>query len=245
MARCNEMSRIIFFCLAVGLPCQPLFAEEDGLYDCLIEASTVIDVSSPVPGILADITVERGDRVSTGQVLARLESAVEEAALELARERAAFGRRKVVRNKDLYEKQLISIHDKDELETESHLAELGQAEAQLERRTIHSPISGLVVERYLEPGEFVESQPILQIAKLHPLHVEVILPVSRLGTVRKGMRATVLPQAPVGGRYQARVVIVDRVVDAASGTFGVRLILQNPDYRVPAGLKCQVDFSGS
>ncbi len=241
------MSRIIFFCLAVGLPCQPLFAEEDGLYDCLIEASTVIDVSSPVPGILADITVERGDRVSTGQVLARLESAVEEAALELARERAAFGRRKVVRNKDLYEKQLISIHDKDELETESHLAELElrQAEAQLERRTIHSPISGLVVERYLEPGEFVESQPILQIAKLHPLHVEVILPVSRLGTVRKGMRATVLPQAPVGGRYQARVAIVDRVVDAASGTFGVRLILQNPDYRVPAGLKCQVDFSGS
>ncbi len=51
--------------------------------------------------------------------------------------------------------------------------------------------------------------------------------------------------APVGGRYWARVAIVDGVMDAASGTFGVRLILQNPDYCVPAGLKCQVDFSGS
>ncbi len=212
--------------------------------DCLIEASTVIEVSSPVAGILEEVTVERGDRVSTGQVLARLESAVERAALALARERAAFGRRKVVRNQELYEKQLVSIHDKDELETESRLAELElhQAEAMLERRTLRSPSSGVVVERYLDPGEFVEAQPILKIAKLHPLHVEVILPVSRLGTVREGMAATILPQAPVGGRHRARVAIVDRVVDAASGTFGVRLILPNPEHRIPAGLKCRVAF---
>ena len=40
----------------------------------------------------------------------------------------------------------------------------------------------------------------------------------------------------------ARVTVVDRVVDAASGTFGVRLELPNPDYRLPAGLKCKVRF---
>jgi multidrug efflux pump subunit AcrA (membrane-fusion protein) len=39
--------------------------------------------------------------------------------------------------------------------------------------------------------------------------------------------------------------IVDRVVDAASGTFGIRLEIPNPGNRIPAGLKCKVRFSGN
>jgi len=45
-----------------------------------------------------------------------------------------------------------------------------------------------------------------------------------------------------GGTYTAKVVIVDRVIDAASGTFGVRLEIPNPKYELPAGLKCRVIF---
>jgi hypothetical protein len=40
-------------------------------------------------------------------------------------------------------------------------------------------------------------------------------------------------------------VIVDRVVDAASGTFGVRLELSNSDLRLPAGRKCNVTFDAT
>ncbi len=42
--------------------------------------------------------------------------------------------------------------------------------------------------------------------------------------------------------FVARVVVVDPVVDAASGTVGIRLELPNPNYRLPAGLKCKVQF---
>jgi len=38
------------------------------------------------------------------------------------------------------------------------------------------------------------------------------------------------------------VTIVDRMGDAASGTFGVRLSLPNPDNQIPAGLKCDLNF---
>jgi multidrug efflux pump subunit AcrA (membrane-fusion protein) len=41
---------------------------------------------------------------------------------------------------------------------------------------------------------------------------------------------------------EAKVTVVDRVVDAASGTFGVRLELPNPGYKLPAGLKCKTRF---
>jgi len=56
------------------------------------------------------------------------------------------------------------------------------------------------------------------------------------------MHAKVIPEAPIGGQYTAEVKIVDRVIDAASGTFGVRLELPNPGYRLQAGLKCKVIF---
>ena len=53
-----------------------------------------------------------------------------------------------------------------------------------------------------------------------------------------------LPESPVGGRHNARVHVVDRVMDPASGTFGVRLELQNPGLRLPAGIKCKLNLPG-
>lgn len=58
------------------------------------------------------------------------------------------------------------------------------------------------------------------------------------------MQAEVYPEDPVGGVHKAVVTVVDQVFDAASGTIGVRLELPNPDYAIPAGLKCQVRFGG-
>ncbi|MBW1999104.1 MAG: HlyD family efflux transporter periplasmic adaptor subunit, partial [Deltaproteobacteria bacterium] len=74
------------------------------------------------------------------------------------------------------------------------------------------------------------------------LHVEVILPVEMLGSIKKGMIATVRPESPVSGAYKAKVLVVDKVVDAASGTFRVRLELPNPKFQIPPGLKCKVIF---
>ena len=42
--------------------------------------------------------------------------------------------------------------------------------------------------------------------------------------------------------YQANVVLVDRLIDAASGTFRVRLALDNPELKIAAGLDCYVSF---
>ena len=56
------------------------------------------------------------------------------------------------------------------------------------------------------------------------------------------MKAQIIPETEEEGDYIATVAIVDRVIDPASGTFGVRLELPNPDYRLPGGLKCMVRF---
>jgi membrane fusion protein, multidrug efflux system len=56
------------------------------------------------------------------------------------------------------------------------------------------------------------------------------------------MKGVVKRDAPAGGIYTGKVIVVDRVVDAANGNFGVRIKLPNPEYRVTPGLKCKVAF---
>jgi multidrug resistance efflux pump len=110
---------------------------------------------------------------------------------------------------------------------------------------IRSPINGVVVERTLGPGEYAYDQShLMTVSQIDPLYVEVYVPLSQFGRIRLGMSAEVYPEDPVGGRYAAIVVVVDQVFDAASGTIGIRLELPNPDYALPAGLKCRARFAG-
>ena len=240
-------------------------------FDGLIEPTLSANMGSNTPGILESVNVDRGDMVKEGQVVASLQAGVEKSTMELAKARAEldatikakkgemeFAERSKQRKKELYEKKTLSFQEWDEAETRRMLAELALNEAEeakrlaeleykrsvevVKRMSIRSPVNGVVVERYLHPGEYIEDKPVMKLAQIHPLHVEVIMPVSTLGSVKVGMEAQVKPEAPVGGVYKAKVTIVDKVVDAASGTFGVRLELPNPDYKLPPGLKCKVVF---
>jgi hypothetical protein len=72
--------------------------------------------------------------------------------------------------------------------------------------------------------------------------VEVILPAQVFGKIKPGMRATIVPELPEYGEHTAKVTIVDKVIDSASSTFGVRLEMPNEKQKVPSGLKCVVKF---
>ena len=214
--------------------------------DCLLEPHLEVDVGSPVFGILDDVKVKRGDVVTKGQVVAQLRSDAESASVKLAEARALFNRRKVERNDDLYRDELISLHEKDEIETQSLISDLELLEAQerLNMRTIRSPLSGVVVERLLSPGEYVQETPILRLAQINPLNVEAIAPVELFGSAAVGDTARVVLAAPLQGEHTVRVTVVDRVIDAASGTFGIRLELANPGNAIPSGMNCTVFLGG-
>ncbi len=215
--------------------------------DCLIEPSLEVKLGSAVDGIIAAMLVERGDTIRRGQPLVRLNSQLETAAVESSRGRAEYARRKSVRNDELFDKQLISAQERDQLETEAKLAELElrEREEALKLRTITSPIDGVVVDRLMAPGDQVSRAggQILRLMQLDPLFVEVVAPATLFGKIRAGHTARVTPQG--GKAHTAKVSVVDRVVDAASGTFRVRLELRNPGYTIPAGLRCSVQGLGN
>jgi len=183
-------------------------------------------------------------------------------SLQSGENRLDYARIKATRREQLHSDHYISAQDRDEAESERRLAEsqllesrdnqqlsereYQRASEQLRLRTVKSPINGVVVERLMNPGEMSDNRdskrPIMKIADITTLYVETLLPLEALGKVRPGLDAVVLPEAPVGGKFNAKVKVVDRIIDAASGTFGVRLELPNAKLEVPAGVKCRVVF---
>jgi len=83
---------------------------------------------------------------------------------------------------------------------------------------------------------------VMTIAMLDPLKIETFVPISRYREIDIGTLANIDMAAPIDEVRRAAVVVVDRVFDAASGTFGVRLEMPNPDYRLPGGFRCKLTF---
>lgn len=241
-------------------------------YECLIEPHSLVEISTREEGIIDELHVKRGDLVKKDQVLIKLESGLEEVTFRLAQARVkmnsdiafkrttlAYHSRQLKRMDKLYKKKHISFSEKDKADTDVLLArtdlndakenmeltiiERDRAEYILGRRTIYSPINGVVVESFLDKGESVDdSRPIMSIAEVDPLNIEVILPVEQYGSVKVGSFADVTPVISGGTAQKVKVVIVDRVIDAASNTFGVRLLLPNPDHKIPGGVRCDIKF---
>lgn len=272
MRRCGALlRRVATACIVMVVSLSPFNAHAtEQRLACVIHPSMEIRLASAMVGLLSDVPVDRGQVVEKGEVVAKLDSSVQEVELmlaelrassnietEIARARFDLTETRGARIEELYARQVATEEQYQELQAERRLValeteraaveaqaallELQRAETMLELQRMRSPIVGVVVERLLSPGEFVhQDAPVLHLAQIDPLHVEAFLPTSMLRTVQVGMTATVYPQDPVGGAYDATVLVVDQVVDAASSTFGVRLALPNPDGDLSAGLRCEL-----
>lgn len=137
--------------------------------DCIITPHLVTELSTPVMGVLDEVLVEKSDRVEAGQVLARLESSVERAAVDLARARAqidsevaesevniTFDAKRKQRMDSLFKQKTVSEDVRDEFERDARLAgvrlqqakdlknirqyELEGMQARLDQKTIRAPL---------------------------------------------------------------------------------------------------------
>jgi len=241
---------------------------------CLIGPERVADIGTPVVGVVASIDVDSGDRVRAGQPLVVLRGDVEEAGVQAAQLRAridadvraaeanlALARQRHERAVQLMEQGFVSNQASDQARAELDIAlqkleqarsqqqlaarELGVVRAQLGQRTLRSPFGGVVVDRFVNVGERVEDRPLLRLAMLDPLRVEVVVPASRYGSVTVGDGLSVQPELPGIEAVFAKVTKIDPVIDAASNTFRVRLKLPNPGYKLPAGARCKVELPGN
>jgi RND family efflux transporter MFP subunit len=258
--------------LTLLLLAAPAASAAEMAFDCVAEPTQRVQVGSPVTGLLAEVLVGRGDRVMPGDVVAKLESKVEKANVQLAKAqseaeevmqaqqtRLNLAEADLSRALRLVHSGSVATSKVEELQARAEIArrdldtekrklliakiELERQQALLDRQSIRSPIRGFVTEQSLRAGEFVrQDSPIMTIVQIDPLHVEAYIPVALWGKITTGTKAGVVLDQPDHERRDARVTVVDRVFDAASGTFGVRLELPNPGDLIPAGQRCRLQF---
>ena len=261
---------VLFFMLSLsfGIADTNVTLEE---FDCVVIPSNVADLGSNARGVIARTAVDRNDFVKQGDIIAVLDEEVEYATVALAEKQASnmseielakvnltYAKREQERAEKAYKENAFSMHDYDvaKVKTEQAIIKLLQAEekqalaqnrlkeaqARLAHRTIRAPFSGVVMERFKTIGEYIDDDPVVRLAQLDPLHVELIVSAEKKSNIKVDMQAKVCSDRNDGQGWSVSVVQVDEVIDAASGTFGVRLLLPNPEYKIPAGLRCDLKF---
>ena len=242
-------------------------SEPAGPFDCLIEPSAVVELSAQAQGIVAELLVDRGDRVRKGQLVARLQDTAERANLAIAVQRAKneagvrlkearlrFEDRRSERNAGLITNNIVTAKEADEIRTARDLAywelkeaeeqaalarlQVDVAEAEVKTREVRSTVDGVVMERNRDPGENASGAYILKIAQLDPLFVETFVPVTQLPRLKPGARVEIRGESLANRVMQGTVDVVDRVADAASGMMKVRVRVANEGYGEFSGLRC-------
>jgi RND family efflux transporter MFP subunit len=241
---------------------------------CLTSPERVVDIGSSIVGVVSSVKVDVGDRVRKGDLLITLAAGVERAGVVAAQARsdidadvlAAQANLELATQRHQQAQQLqsqgfVSSGATEQARVEREIAaqklqqargqrrvsssELGVVQAQLRQRKSHSPFDGMVIERYVNPGERVEDKPMLRVAKLDPLRVDLVMPASRYGSVAVKDSLRIQPDLPGVAAKVAQVTHVDPVIDSASNTFRVRLRLPNPGNTLPAGVRCRLETPGA
>jgi membrane fusion protein (multidrug efflux system) len=214
-----------------------------------------VKVSSLVPGRIARLNVTEGDYVRKGEALAAIEDRPyqdqlrqAEGAVEQAKANLENAKLNRDRNETLFQRGIAAGKDLEDARTQVSVNEaaLSQAEAQaslvrlqITRAQSLSPLSGVVVKRFVSVGEQVDgtaAQPIFEVANLHPAELFANVPADYLGRIHLGQEFAISTDAFPGKSFSGRVVAISPAVDSSTNVGLVRIRIENREGLLRLGM---------
>lgn len=205
------------------------------------DAIRSVVVTPLVPGQIASLSVKTGMRVNKGDVVAILDSEAEKIALEKAQVALTSAADKLARNEDL--RKIISRADLQDAQSAVDTARLAVAEAEfnLKRRTITSPVSGIAGIVNVSEGDYVTvSSALVTVDDRSRLLVDFWVPERFTSLVQEGTAVSAIAIARPGKVYAGKVVAVDNRIDAASRTLHMQAEVDNSNDELRAGQSFEV-----
>jgi membrane fusion protein (multidrug efflux system) len=200
----------------------PMMASYSGT--AALEPEREAQVVAKTSGVLQKLMVEEGDRVREGQLLAQLDP--ERPTLEVARAEANLRRleNEFRRSQELFSAKLVSseAHDRIRFDLETQRAAFDLAKLDLSYTRIVAPIDGVISQRLVKEGNFIQLQSAMfRIDDFDPLLAVLNVPERELRTLRPGLEVAMSVDALVGRTFRGVVARISPVVDAGTGTFRV------------------------
>lgn len=204
-----------------------------------IEAFAEADVVAKVDGEIQTLSVEEGDIVARGQVLARLDG--DRLRLELSESEARLRKmqRDFQRNRDLREKGLLSEGDFEKLQydLEAFEASYNLAKLELDYTQIRAPIDGVISERYIKRGNTIRAgDKTFRVTSFNPLVAYLHVPEREYRQINGGQPVSIHIDALAEHNIAASVTRVSPVVDPATGTFKITIEIDNADRMIKPGM---------
>lgn len=217
-----------------------------------LKAEEEVTVSSEVDGIVRKITVEEGSRIQQGMLLAAvndidygLEYKKSEAALKQSQASLANARAEFSRKHSLYEEELITRQQFDDVSTKLALAQaemeraraaLGASREKLARTKIYSPLTGAVKEKKISIGDYVRNgTPLFALIKIDSLKLNFTISEKDAAALKIGQEVVFTVDAFAGQKFKGRVSLLYPNVEERTRTLQAEAVIPNADHLLKPG----------
>lgn len=205
-----------------------------------------VSVSSPVlQEVIDSVLVEEGTEVTEGQPIVQLRAEREALEVERTQKLIDLGTFKTTGAQSLFNDKMGSkekwLEEKAQLELSTILHRA--AETMLKEKTVRSPLAGVVVKKYKEAGESVDrAEKLMDIVNIDQVYVQFYLNPELMEKTKEGQEVRVKFPVINHAEFTGKITFVDPRIDAGSGFFRVKVLLENKARTIKAGMRASADF---
>ncbi|MEW5807276.1 MAG: efflux RND transporter periplasmic adaptor subunit [Acidobacteriota bacterium] len=203
------------------------------------EPFTEVRISSEEGGIVEKLNFDKGDHVQKGKELIWINAQLLQASLEEARADLALKESNYQKAETLLERKSITAQDRLNAKTqyEMAMARYEQARIRLDKAIVESPISGVVVEKSVEEGEFVPpGGNVAVIQDLLKIRVSAALPEPEIPYIHRSSEAVITLDAFPGDHFKGHVSYIGNAANSVTRTFPMEVVLYNPGMKIKSGM---------
>ena len=217
-----------------------------------LKADEEVTVSSEVDGIVRQIKVDEGSSVNKGTLLVEineidyvLDWKRSEAALKQTEANLANAQAEYKRKNTLYQEELITRQQFDDITTKIALAdaEMDRAKAtlaiskeKLARTKVYSPLTGAVKEKRVSIGDYVRNgTPLLQLIKINPLKLNFTISEKDAASIKIGQEVAFSVDSYADKKFKGRVSLLYPNVEEKTRTLQAEALVPNADHLLKPG----------
>lgn len=216
-----------------------------------------VTITPEIEGKVKKVLVDEGDIIKKGQLLVQLEDrrqtlAVAEAGARIRENEANLAYLEITlkRREDLLKKNVLSKQDYDEILSQVNLtkaradslrAALGRARKDLEDTRVYSPLDGIISEKIISEGEYVDAgKALLKAVNIHPLKLHFTLPESHATLVKLGQLVRARVKAYPGEEFSGKLYFINPQIDPSTRAVQIKAYFDNPGGRLKPGFFADV-----
>jgi RND family efflux transporter MFP subunit len=197
-----------------------------------VNTKEIILVQPEFQGTLVSLNVKAGQRVSKGQVLARIDDAGLSQQVASLENQYALAKTTFERQKNLWDQKIGSEIQYLQAQTQMISAQRGvaQIKAQLSKTIVRAPFSGTIDEVFVEKGQVVapSQQGLMRIVNLSNMYVSTSVPETYIGKLKVGTEVDVFLTS-LGKTYKGKVRQIGNFVNPSNRSFGIEVSVPNPE----------------